>query len=250
MTLKLLTLDLETSPNVAHVWQLFKQNISLNQLMESGGVISFAARWHGTKKVLFYSDFHHGHAVMIQAAHDLLSEADAVIHYNGTSFDMPHLNREFLLAGLAPPKPYKNIDLLLAVRKRFRFVSNKLDYVTQAVGLEGKVHHEGHTLWVKCLANDPKAWAMMRKYNMMDVVQTEKLFDILRPWIAGLPNPALYDGSDEQTCERCGGTHLQRRGFAYTQLGAYQQWQCMNEKCMSWSRSAKRHHAVDLRGVS
>jgi len=79
---------------------------------------------------------------MIQAAHDLLSEADAVIHYNGNSFDMPWLHTEFLLAGMPPPEPYKNIDLLLAVRKRFRFVSNKLDYVTQAVGLEGKVHHE------------------------------------------------------------------------------------------------------------
>jgi len=248
MTLKLLTLDLETSPNVAHVWQLFKQNISLNQLMESGGVISFAARWYGTKKVLFYSDFHHGHAAMIQAAHDLLSEADAIIHYNGTSFDMPHLNREFLLAGLAPPRPYKNIDLLLAARKKFRFVSNKLDYVTQALGLEGKVHHEGHTLWVKCMNNDPLAWARMRKYNMGDVVQTEKLFDILRPWVDGLPNPALYNESDEQTCERCGGHEFQKRGYAYTQLGAYQQWMCTT--CKSWSRSAKRHHAVDLRGVS
>jgi DNA polymerase elongation subunit (family B) len=246
--IKLLTLDIECSPNVGHIWGLWKQTVSLNQLMESGSVISFAARWHGTKKVLFYSDFHSGHGVMVQAAHDLLSEADAVIHYNGNSFDMPWLHTEFLLAGMPPPRPYKNVDLLLAVRKKFRFVSNKLDYVTKAIGLEGKVHHEGHTLWVKCMANDPKAWAMMRKYNKMDVVQTEKLFDILRPWINGLPNPALYNESDERTCERCGGHEFRKQGFAYTQLGAYQQWQCQG--CKSWSRSAKRHHSVDLRGVS
>ena len=124
MALKLLTLDLETSPNVGHIWSLWKQNIGLNQLMQSGSVISFAAKWHGNKKVLFYSDHHDGHDVMIQAAHDLISEADAVIHYNGTSFDMPWLHTEFLLAGLTPPKPYKNIDLLLTARKKFRFVSN------------------------------------------------------------------------------------------------------------------------------
>jgi DNA polymerase elongation subunit (family B) len=246
--LRLLTLDLETSPNIAHVWGLWKNNVSLNQLIQSTNVISFAAKWHGDKRVLFYSDHHDGHAVMIQKAHDLLGEADAVIHYNGTSFDMPHLNREFILAGMTPPAPYKNIDLLRAVRKKFRFVSNKLDYVTQALGLEGKVHHEGHNLWVRCMAGDDKAWAIMRKYNKMDVVQTEKLFDILRPWIDGLPNPALYSDSDEQTCERCGGHQLTKRGFAYTQLGAFQQWQCVG--CKSWSRSAKRHHAVDLRGVS
>ena len=123
--IKLLTLDIECSPNVGHIWGLWKQTVSLNQLMESGSVISFAARWHGTKKVLFYSDFHSGHGVMVQAAHDLLSEADAVIHYNGNSFDMPWLHTEFLLAGMPPPRPYKNVDLLLAVRKKFRFVSNK-----------------------------------------------------------------------------------------------------------------------------
>jgi len=248
MTLRIGTIDIETSPNVAHVWGLFKQTVSLNQLMESGQVISFAFKWHGDKRVLFFSDHHNGHDAMIQAAHDLISEADAVVHYNGTSFDMPHLNREFLLAGLAPPKPYKNIDLLLTARKKFRFVSNKLDYVTKIVGLEGKVHHEGHTLWVKCMAGDDKAWSMMRKYNKMDVIQTELLFDRLRPWINGLPNPALYAESDEQTCERCGGHEFRKQGFAYTQLGAYQQWQCNG--CKSWSRSAKRHHSVDLRGVS
>jgi len=65
---------------------------------------------------------------------------------------------------------------------------------------------------------------MMRKYNKMDVVQTEKLFDILRPWINGLPNPALYNeftGRYEQTCERCGGHEFQKRGFAYTQDRRY-----------------------------
>jgi hypothetical protein len=246
--LRLLTLDLETSPNIAHVWGLWKNNVSLNQLIQSTNVISFAAKWHGDKRVLFRSDHHDGHEVMIQKAHGLLGEADAVIHYNGKSFDMPHLRREFLLARMDPPKPYKDIDLLLTMRKHFRFVSNKLDYITQALGLEGKVHHEGHNLWVRCMAGDPKAWAIMRKYNKMDVVQTEKLFDILRPWIDGLPNPALYSDSDEQTCERCGGHTFQKRGFAFTQLGAYQQYQCQG--CKSWSRSAKRHHGVDLRGVS
>jgi len=71
MTLRIGTIDIETSPNVAHVWGLFKQTVSLNQLMESGQVISFAFKWHGDKRVLFFSDHHNGHEAMIQAAHDL-----------------------------------------------------------------------------------------------------------------------------------------------------------------------------------
>ena len=247
--MRILTLDLETSPSVAHVWGLFKQNIALSQLRESTRVISFAAKWHGSKQVGFSSDFHSGHEVMVKEAWDLLNEADAIVHYNGTTFDMPLLNREFLLAGLAPPSPYKNIDLLRVARSRFRFVSNKLDYVSQQVGLKGKTHHEGHMLWGKCMAGDERAWAMMRKYNKQDVVITEQLYDILLPWIEGHPNPALYSGAvNNPVCQRCGSDKLTKQGFAYTQLAVYQQWKC--GKCGSWSRSARREFGVDVRGTA
>jgi DNA polymerase elongation subunit (family B) len=245
---RVLTLDIETSPNLAHVWSLWKQNVSLSQLQESGEVIAFAAKWHGEKDVEFYSNFTVGHEAMVREAHRLLSAADVVVHYNGTSFDIPHLNREFLSLGLPPPRPYKQVDLLKVARDQFKFVSNKLDYVSQYVGLKGKVSHEGHMLWVKCMAGDPKAWATMEKYNKYDVVLTEKLYDILLPWIKGHPHPALYDETVEPTCQRCGSTDLIKQGFAYTTLAAYQQWQC--KKCGSWSRSARREFGVGERGVS
>ena len=44
---------------------------------------------------------------MIKGIHKLLDECDAVIHYNGSKFDIPTLNKEFLLHGLHPPAPYK-----------------------------------------------------------------------------------------------------------------------------------------------
>ena len=68
---------------------------------------------------------------MLEGIHKLLDEADAVIHYNGKRFDIPSLNKEFLLNGMFPPAPFKEIDLLTVARGRFRFVSNKLDYVAQ-----------------------------------------------------------------------------------------------------------------------
>jgi uncharacterized protein YprB with RNaseH-like and TPR domain len=151
--------DLETSPNIAHVWGLFNQTVSLSQLRESTRVISFAAKERGSKKVHFYSEYHHGRDEMIGAAHDFLDRMDAVCHYNGTRFDVPHFNREFIMAGLNPPSPYQEIDLLKAVRKHFRFTSNKLAHVTVQLGLSGKLSHTGHDLWVRCMAGDEKAWA-------------------------------------------------------------------------------------------
>jgi hypothetical protein len=96
---KLLTLDIETSPNLAYVWALFDQNVGLNQLVEVGSVICFAAKWYGEKKIHYHSDHHDGHEAMVAAAWNLIDEADAVIHYNGKAFDIKHLNREFVLAG-------------------------------------------------------------------------------------------------------------------------------------------------------
>ena len=36
------TMDIETSPNLAHVWQFFKTNVGLNQVIDDAEVLSFA----------------------------------------------------------------------------------------------------------------------------------------------------------------------------------------------------------------
>lgn len=247
--MKTLLIDIETTPNLAHVWSLWQQNVGLSQLLESAELLCFAAKWHGAKRVEFASQFHDGKHEMVERAHRLLDEADVVMHYNGTSFDMPHLNREFVQSGMEPPSPYKQVDLLRAVKRRFRFPSNKLDYVLRALDLPGKVGHAGHELWVKCMAGDPKAWNQMRRYNRRDVTALEDLAERLRPWIPGLPNAALYSGEGhEDACPGCGSTELEKRGYAYTQTSAFQQYKCKG--CGRWCRGGKALFKVDLREVA
>jgi hypothetical protein len=185
---------------------------------------------------------------MVKGIYDLWNEADVVIHFNGTTFDMPHLRREFLVAGLSPPKPVQEIDLLRVAKTRFRFTSNKLDYITQYLGLPGKVKHSGHSLWVQCMAGDEKAWGMMRRYNKADVVITEQLYDKLRQWTKAQPHAGLFSGLGYDCCARCGGTDIERRGRAYTPLAAYQQYRCRD--CGSWSRGGKALSRVDMRGTA
>lgn len=209
---RILTIDIETRPNMGYVWSLWKQNIGLSQLVETGHVMCWVAKWYDEKEPIFMSDFHDGHDAMIQGAWDLLSEADAVISYNGLSFDMPHLNREFALLGLTPPAPYKNIDLIRTVRKEFNFPSNKLAHVVDALGVGGKMETGGFDLWVGCMNDDPKAWAKMKKYNLTDVKITEKLYDRIRPWIKGHPHLGMFidaDGNGESfACPNCGNKKL------------------------------------------
>lgn len=254
MSPRILVIDIETSPNVADVWGLFKQNVSLNQLRESTEVISFSAKWVGEELPVFYSvyDFSRKKITdrqrekMVKEVWKLLDEADVVIHYNGTSFDIPHLFREFLKRGMTPPSPFQQIDLLLQAKSSFRFTSNKLDYVSQYLGFEGKVSHEGHGLWVKCMAGDYDAWLRMMEYNNFDVVLTEGVYEKLLPWIKSHPHMGLFNG-EEQACQRCGGTNLTRQGYSYTKLARYQQYKC--KECSSWSRGKKALESVDARGV-
>ena len=245
--MRILTLDIESSPNLAHVWGLFKANVSLSQLQESSQIISFAAKWHGERTVEFWSDFHDGHDLMITRAHQLIDEADVLVTYNGISFDRPYLMREFLEAGFDPPSPVKDVDLYRVVKQNFRWPSGKLDYVAQRLGLGGKTKHEGHDLWVKCLAGDPAAWNRMRTYNKRDVVLTEKLYDKLLPWVSGHMHRGLFTDSDRPVCQRCGSERLQRRGLAYTQLGTYPRFQCQG--CGGWSRGGKKIDGTDVRAV-
>ena len=233
--MKILLLDIETSPNTAHVWGLWQQNVSINQLMESSYVLCYAAKWLGEEDIYFDSVHQSKPKTMLKGIHALLDSADAVIHYNGTKFDIPTLNKEFLLAKLLPPSPYKQIDLLRVVRSNFRFPSNKLDYVSQRLGLGSKHAHEGHDLWVKCMNGDKDAWKRMEEYNIQDVVLLESLYDNLLPWIKNAPNRNLYQ--ETTGCPTCGSTRLHKRGTAVSTTGSYQRYQCRD--CGSWSQGTK-----------
>jgi DNA polymerase elongation subunit (family B) len=249
---KILILDIETSPNIAHVWGLFKQTVSLSQLMASSRVLCVAAKWVGQKETYFFSEFdgaglskaHHNQ--MIRNMWDMIDEADAVIHYNGSNFDMPILNGEFERLRLGVPAPYKNIDLCQTVKKTFRLTSAKLEYVLKHFEIGAKVSHTGHQLWVDCLNGDPKAWALMEKYNRGDVVPLEKLYKRLLPWMKGHPNVNLYLGTTDM-CTNCGSASLVKRGFAYTAMTKFQRLRCTD--CGTWMRSNKRLDASTVTQV-
>lgn len=241
--MKVLFLDLETTPMTAHTWGLWDQNISINQILDHTEVMCFGAKWKGKDKVIFKSSHHHGKKEMLQEIHKLIDEADAVVGWNSAAFDMKHLNREFLEAGMFPPSPTKDIDLMRAVKAKFKFPSNKLDYVAQKLGVGAKVKHSGFDLWIKCMAGNNKAWKEMKEYQIQDVELLVELYDKLLPWIPAHPNTALYDDV-EGGCTSCSSLRLERRGFAISSTGKYQRYQCKD--CGSWMKGSKSEATAKL----
>lgn len=219
---------------MAYVWGLIKENIPIQRLVDSGYVLCWSAKWLGSDEIMFDSIYRSRPKTMLKRIHKLLDEADAVIHYYGTKFDIPTLNKEFLLARLTPPSPYRQIDLYNTAKNKFRFPSNKLDYIAQRLGIGKKHQHEGFELWVRCMNRDEDAWATMEAYNKQDVVLLEGVYEVFRPWIRNHPNVGLYSASDDAVCPVCGGSRLVRRGFGFTSTGSYQRYRCND--CGHWSR--------------
>lgn len=216
-------------------------------MIDSSKVLCYAAKWVGDKEVMFDSLHKSKPKKMLKGIHELLNDADAVISYNGRKFDLPILHKEFLIYNFNPPQPYKQIDLLNTMRSRFRFVSNKLDYVCQQLGLGKKTDHEGFELWLKCMNNDAEAWKRMEKYNKQDVVLLESLYNRVLPWIKNHPNMNLH--KDHEGCPTCGSDKLQKRGTAVSGTGTYQRYQCRD--CGTWSQGTKAvKPSVTIKGIT
>jgi uncharacterized protein len=244
--LKILLIDIETSPNITYSWGLYKQNIGVNQIIKTGDVMCFSAKWLGDSDTVFFSEWEEGREKMVQSAWNLLNEADAVIHYFGSQFDIPWLYRSFLESGLTPPSPFKQIDLKFVMSKNFKFTSNKLQHISTELGLEGKIETGGFDLWADCIARDPDALSLMEEYNRRDVDLLEELYLILLPWIQNLPHKHLFDGAGN--CPSCGANSMIEDGIAYTNLSRYVQWKC--ESCGSFFRSTRRIDGVSIQQIT
>jgi DNA polymerase elongation subunit (family B) len=230
--MRLLTVDIETFPHEVYAWGLHDQNIAINQIKKAGVIASIAAKFHGERKVHFASVHHDGEKGMLRKAHELLSEADAVIGWNSTPFDVKWIKGQLLKHRFQPLKPFKQIDLLRTARAEFRLPSYKLDYVAQFLGIGCKVQTGGFDLWKDCMAGDEKAWRKMRRYNIGDTVLTEKVYDVLRPYVKNHPNIGVFEG--RPCCPKCGGEKIQSRGEYVTREKSYPQFQCRTQGCFAW----------------
>lgn len=230
--MRILLLDIETSPNIGYIWGLYKQTIPLSHIISSGEVMCWAAKWLDEEDIMFSRN---DNPKMLSNIWHLLDEADAVVHFNGKKFDIPTLNKEFLKSKIIPPSPYKQIDLLTVARSQFKFTSNKLAYIAEYLGLTEKVSSVGFDTWIACMNGDSEAWVRMEHYNRGDVITLQDLYMRLRPWIKNHPNYSVE--KQEEVCPTCGGHHYHSRGTYSSNSGTYQRYRCVD--CGSWFRSIK-----------
>lgn len=235
--MNILTIDIETRPIEGRFWGLWGQNIGINQITNSGGMLCFAAKFHGERRIHFHSAWDDGEKEMAKRAHWLLSRADVVMGWNSDKFDIRWLKAQFLKHGLSPTSAFAKVDLMKSVKKQVYLPSYKLDFVAQWLGVGAKLRTGGFDLWNDVLAGDPKAQAKMRRYNIRDTKITEAVFDKLneKGWVLGLPNASIEGGlcCSNPTCQ---SERLISRGYAVSKTRKYQRFQCRD--CGTWMQSA------------
>lgn len=243
--LKVLVLDVETSPILAHVWGLYDQNVGLNQIVEDWSILAWAAKWLGEPaSKTIYMDTRGQKNIrddrrILKTLWDLLDEADIVITQNGKRFDGPKLNSRFMLLGMNPPSPYQHLDTYQIVKRVAEFTSNKLEYLTEKFCVKyKKLSHKrfpGMSLWNECLKDNMAAWEEMKEYNIHDVLSTEELYDKIKAW-APQTMPSVHSAENGK-CSTCGKATLQKRGMSYTKMYKLQRYQC--KSCGSWMTGKK-----------
>ncbi len=233
--------DIETSPNLAYTWGKYQQDVL--RFANEWHMLCFAYAWLDDPevKVVALPDFRKAYKAdptddfrVVERLHGLFEEADIIVAHNGNSFDQNRANARFLVHGLDPPQPYRQIDTCLNARKYFSFNSNKLGDLAESLGIGVKGETGGFQTWVSCLAGDKAAWQQMKDYNAQDVVLLREVYLRMRPWIDGHPSVAMITGALD-ACPKCGSTNLTRQGFKFNRVSTVQQWKCGD--CRGWSSS-------------
>lgn len=232
---RILALDIETAPMEAYIWSLWQHGVGLNMLKTDWYIISWAAKWVGEKEV-FYQDVRktvgqEEDESILPDLWKLMNEADMILTQNGKKFDIKKLNSRFLSAGLRPPRPSKQLDILVVNKRVFGHTSNKLEYVAEKFNIQfKKLKHNlfpGFDLWKECLGGNEKAWDEMEVYNKHDILSLEELYVKLAPWDDRHPNVNLYSESLDTVCT-CGSHDWVRDGFSRTNLSVFEQYRCNN----------------------
>lgn len=244
---KVLLIDIETTPMQAHVWGTWKQRIGYEQVIHDWFMLSYACKW------LFDAKIYSGVLTpdeakakddnrIVRELWTLFDQADVLIGHNISGFDVPKAQTRFLLNHLAPPSPFQMIDTLKVAQHNFRFASNKLDYISQLMCNDRKIHTE-YQLWLRCLEGDAEALQEMNIYNQKDTLLVEEAYVFLRPYIKNHPNMAIYQESKTPSCPTCGSVDIQECGHYTTSVNRYLAFRCMS--CGAICRARKTD--IDLK---
>lgn len=209
--IKKLFFDIETSPNIGLFWTAgYKQTISPDNIIKERAIICIAYKWVGEDKTHALTwDNNQDDKTMLEKFIKVANEADEIIGHNGDKFDLPWIRTRCLYHRVPIFPNYTTLDTLKNARSKFRFNSNKLDYIAKFLGIGAKIHI-GYDLWKKIvLNNDKKALKEMVEYCKNDVVILENVYNEMSSYIPAKTHHGIIAGGEKTSCPECSSNNMQ-----------------------------------------
>lgn len=202
---KRLFFDIETSPNLVFSWNVgYDVRIDYDNIIKERAIICICYKFEGEKKVHHLTWNKGDDKKMLQRFAEIINTADEVIGHNSDRFDIKWVRTRCVYHGISMTHDIKSIDTLKAARGKFKFNSNKLDYLGKYLGLGEKLETGGFSLWKDIvLRNDKKALEKMVKYCKQDVILLEQIFQKLNPYIPHKTNCAVMFDRNAKACPEC-----------------------------------------------
>lgn len=202
--------DVETSPNVGLFWQAgYKQKIDYSNIIKERAIICICYKWEEEKEVYgIHWSAKQDDKKILQEFIEVANQADELVGHNGDKFDLAWIRTRCLHHKIPMFPTYQTIDTLKISRSKFKFNSNRLDYIAKFLGIGGKIKTD-FNLWKDIvLSNSGSAMEKMIKYCKKDVILLEKVFKELRGHIEPKTHYGVRFGQDRGSCPECGSDDL------------------------------------------
>ena len=240
---KRLFFDIEVSPNIGFFWQPgYNITIDYGNIIKERAVICACYKWEHKDKVYALAwDEQQNDKYLLSTLVSVMNEADEIVAHNGDRFDESWIRTRCLFHNIPMPPSYVSIDTLKVARGKFKFNSNRLDYIGQFLGVGAKKNTGGFDLWKAItLDNNKRALKDMIEYCKNDVVLLQSIFEKMNPYI---PVKSRVN-SDLGTCPECGSEKLMKQGKRITATGVIKlKIQCTS--CGKWhQQTAKKNETT------
>lgn len=226
---KRLFFDIETSPNIGLFWEAgYKKNIDSSNIIKERAIICICYKWEDQKEVHSLNwDAKQNDKRMLESFIKVINQSDEAIGHNGDRFDLAWIRTRCLFHGISMIPRYTTIDTLKIARQKFRFNSNKLNYIADFLGFGEKIKTE-FGLWKRIMFDKcPTAMSDMIKYCKKDVILLEKVYAELAKHTESRTHYGVINNDGRGSCPECGGNRLLIQNKRVSASGVQKvQYQC------------------------
>jgi hypothetical protein len=222
---KRLYFDIETSYMICKTFYIGRKVfLDHKSILHHAKIICICWKWEGGKMGSLTWDGKQDDKKMLEAFIRIANSADEIVAQNGDAFDIRWLRTRCIFHRIPMFPSYTTIDTLKAARSKFRFPSNRLDFMGGYLGVGNKIKTDGE-LWDKVILNKcPLALKKMVRYCKQDVALLENIHQLMNPYLLAKTHyGVLNDRKSRESCPECGSSKTRKMRKMVSATGSMKQ---------------------------